>query len=306
MMCSFDHVPLDLHMHSCHSIDGEYTCAQLAEKAKQEGLSIVALSDHNTAKGRKQWRYHCQRLGLKTFPAIEFDSLYQGRETHILGYGLRWEAEVFDQLQEKIEQLEQDAFEKKLTKLEEIYALSLDIPSLLLRCQNENPFQVMYGALLTHPQSKQISALAPYLPGGSRSENAIVNFYWDCCSYGKPGYVSVPYPDAKDVIQQIHAYGGLAVLAHPGVNFYQKPGDLDLLRQLGIDGIEVFSTYHRPEETAFFKDYALQHGCYISGGSDFHGSYKPNIAMGRFGLRQDEAVLITPLLEELSRRGCLW
>jgi predicted metal-dependent phosphoesterase TrpH len=109
----------------------------------------------------------------------------------------------------------------------------------------------------------------------------------------------VPYPEAQAVIDRIHAYGGIAVLAHPGVAFYHREALLDELYHDGIDGIEVFTTYHDEKERQFFKTYAKKRKLFISGGSDFHGSYKPNIRMGEFGMQAEEQPLLEPLLRQL-------
>ena len=71
-------------------------------------------------------------------------------------------------------------------------------------CRKENPFQVIYGTFLAHAQREHLQQLQDYYEGGKRAGNAVVNFYWDSCSYGKEAFVPVPYPQAEDVIQLIH------------------------------------------------------------------------------------------------------
>lgn len=290
---------VDLHLHSKWSIDGEYECTQLIQIAKKAGLSTVALCDHNSMQGIDTMREEGNMHGIHVIAAIEFDSLFHGYETHIIGYGLDYHAPVFQNLQEEINALEFAAFRKKAQLLQELYQVVMPLEYLLHRCETENPFQVIYGTFLQLAQQKDIQELRPYFTDGEKAANAVVDFYWDVCSYGKKAFVPVPYPEAQAVIDRIHAYGGIAVLAHPGVAFYHREELLDELYHDGIDGIEVFTTYHDEKERQFFKTYAKKRKLFISGGSDFHGSYKPNIRMGEFGMQAEEQPLLEPLLRQL-------
>lgn len=297
--------PVDLHMHSKFSIDGECSCEQLLRLASDKKIKIMSLTDHNCMKGIDELITLSHKFNIHVIPAIEFDSIYQGRETHILGYGIDYQRVMFQHLDEEINALEFQAFGQKIDRLCSLYDISMDKETLLIRCQTENPFEVIYGTFLMHPDCRKHPDLLPYLPNGSRSDNAIVNFYWDICAYGHEAYVPLAYPDTKDVIQQIHDSGGIAILAHPGINFFQREDMLDELCSYGIDGIEVFSSYHREQENAYFKEYCLAKNLLISGGSDFHGTYKPNIEMGEFGIHEDELYVLEPLLEILKKRECI-
>ena len=125
-----------------------------------------------------------------------------------------------------------------------------------------------------HPLMKE------YLPGGSRSDNPFVNFYWDYCAQSKPAYVPIHYISLKEAVDMIHAAGGIAVLAHPGNNTKENLSLIDAIFAYDVKGMEVYSSYHSPEQIAFYKDYAEQHYLMITMGSDFHGKTKPSIALG--------------------------
>lgn len=104
---------VDLHLHSKWSIDGEYECTQLIQIAKKAGLRTVALCDHNSMQGIDTMREEGNRHGVHVIAAIEFDSLFHGYETHIIGYGLDYHAPVFRNLHEEINALEFAAFRKR-------------------------------------------------------------------------------------------------------------------------------------------------------------------------------------------------
>lgn len=111
---------VDLHLHSKWSIDGEYECTQLIQIAKKAGLRTVALCDHNSMQGIDTMREEGNRHGVHVIAAIEFDSLFHGYETHIIGYGLDYHAPVFQNLHEEINALEFAAFRKKAQRLQEL------------------------------------------------------------------------------------------------------------------------------------------------------------------------------------------
>jgi hypothetical protein len=153
--------------------------------------------------------------------------------------------------------------------------------------------------LLAQPEYNDHPLLAPYRAGGARSDNPYVNFYWDYYSQGKPCFAEMYYPDMCHIIDIIHENDGLAVLAHPYVNLKEKKHLLGGIIDLGIDGIEAFSSYHTPSQTADALAVAQAHGLFVTCGSDFHGKTKPSIALRQHGCtipgeemeRQMEALL---------------
>ncbi|MGN1008018.1 MAG: phosphatase, partial [Butyricicoccus sp.] len=136
-------------------------------------------------------------------------------------------------------------------------------------------------AALDEPYNQRHPLLAPYRPGGARSDNPYLNFYWDYCAPGKPAYVPIRYMHAREAIHLIHACGGVAVLAHPGAG---KGCDRALVEQLigyGLEGIEVHSNYHTAEQTEKYAEIAQANGLLTTCGSDFHGKTKPAISLGK-------------------------
>lgn len=149
--------------------------------------------------------------------------------------------------------------------------------------------------LLNKPEYFDHELLKPYRPGGERSDNPLVNFYWDFCAQGKPCHVKIEFPALDEIIQVIHDTGGLAVLAHPGNNLAAHPHLLTEIVRLGLDGIEVGSSYHSPATTAHFYQQALAHGLLVTGGSDYHGKTKPAIRLGEYPRPLPEAELVARL-----------
>ena len=78
----------DLHMHSCYSNDGEFTPQELIHMADEAHLTTIALSDHNTPKGIADMVRLGEAKGIRVIPAMEFDTLFEELEVHVLGYGI--------------------------------------------------------------------------------------------------------------------------------------------------------------------------------------------------------------------------
>jgi predicted metal-dependent phosphoesterase TrpH len=134
--------------------------------------------------------------------------------------------------------------------------------------------------LLKKPEYRDHPLLRNYRPGGSRSDNPYVNFYWDFYSQGKPCYVKIDYPPIRKIVDLIHQNHGIAVLAHPGVNLNGKESMLPSIAALGVDGIEAFSSYHTQEQAEYYYRQAIEMGKLVTCGSDFHGKIKPAIRIG--------------------------
>ncbi len=81
----------------------------------------------------------------------------------------------------------------------------------------------------------------------------------------------------------IHRAGGTAVLAHPGQNLKGDYSPLEDVLQQGVDGIEVFSSYHSPDDVRALLDIAKARQAMLTAGSDFHGKTKPHIQIGGHG-----------------------
>ena len=269
---------IDLHMHSIYSDDGEYTPTELMKMCKDAGLQIVAIADHNSTKAIPEARNAAEKLKLTYIPAIELDCTIHGVDLHVLGYGID---ENNQALLDNAEYVKKQAQNVGKEQIEKVKALGFYIDEDA--CYALSHEGVITGEIIAevalqdernHPLMKE------YLPCGSRSDNPFVNFYWDYCAQSKPAYVPIHYISLKEAVDMIHAAGGIAVLAHPGNNTKENLSLIDAIFAYDVKGMEVYSSYHSPEQIAFYKDYAEQHYLMITMGSDFHGKTKPSIALG--------------------------
>lgn len=212
-------------------------------------------------------------------------------ESILLGYGIDPQVAEFGEIEKDILRQEQDASPVIMQCIldmgilfEEQKAWDLAVDGVVTA---EMIAEVALEVALEDARNLSNPLLAPYRNGGNRSDNPYVNFYWDFCSQGKPAAVQFEYIDLQHAIQLIKGSGGLTVLAHPGINIGHNQQMLSEIIGFGMDGIEVFSSYHDEVSTAFFSQKADELHVLKTMGSDFHGKIKPAIRLGMMDCREE-------------------
>lgn len=248
----------DLHCHTKIS-DGSTGIDELILLAKQQGLSTIAVTDHDTFAGAVRAKISGDRRGIEVFPGAEFSAFdkQRGRKAHILCYCCEY-PDRLEGLCKQIGDSRRRAANIMLQKLIRIYPIPVEM--VLRRAQGSTNIykQHMMHALMDAGYADEIFG------------TVFQKLFHPRCGLA---YSPVSYPDVHDVIQKIHEAGGLAILAHPAhYNSY------DLLQELvsrkEIDGIEVWHGSASEQDTEDFKALAEQHGLLATGGTDFHGMYK--------------------------------
>jgi predicted metal-dependent phosphoesterase TrpH len=230
-------------------------------KAHEIGLSGLSITDHDTiAAYTPQLFVLADELKIRLLPGIELSSEWEGASVHILGYGIDIHSEHLKSfLSEMIRRrnLRNQAIIDKLKarniaiEMEELYRLSLHqtigrphIAALLLR----------KGVVVSMQEAFQV-----YLGEGA-----------SCYSLG------IKYTPSE-VIDAIHEAKGKAVLAHP---HFTKVSHLRQLLNLPLDGLECYyGTLHKVQERPWL-DKAKKRGLIPTGGSDYHGHFKPHVSLG--------------------------
>jgi predicted metal-dependent phosphoesterase TrpH len=278
---------IDLHMHSRYSDDGEFTPTELVEKCAASGIRTMSVTDHNSVLANAEAQKVAKIKGISYIPGIEIDCVIQDTNLHVLGYGINDQNIDFDRIENNIND---QSINASLIMLEKTQALGFRITENDMWEVSKHNFrqeswtgEMFAEVLLNKQEYDNHPLLRPYRKGGARSNNPYVNFYWDFYSRGKPCYIKMEYPSLEEVINIIHRNGGKAVLAHPGVNLNDQ---CELLRQIvnmGLDGLEAFSSYHTPSQAYHYLKEALDLKLFVTCGSDFHGKTKPAISLGQHG-----------------------
>lgn len=271
---------IDLHMHSNISIDGEFTPETLMVKCHEKGLTIVSLTDHNSTRGIEEAIDASKKLGIKLIPGIELDCSYKEVNLHLLGYGIDFNDPRFHVYEKYVIEQEMKSSKDRIQLVRDLGIVLSDedienlAPDGVVTGEKIAEAALMDSRNKTHPQMK------PYFPGGERSDNPMVNFYWDFCSKGKPAYVHITYMSLEEAVALIESAGGIPFFAHPGNNIGMDEELLKGIIETGAKGIEVYSSYHTAVQTAFYKNKVEEMNLLFSAGSDFHGKTKPSILLG--------------------------
>ncbi|MDD3810565.1 MAG: PHP domain-containing protein [Erysipelotrichaceae bacterium] len=292
---------IDLHMHSLYSDDGQYSPEQLVEIGIQNNCKIMAIADHNSVKGVAAGIAAAKEAGIKMIPAVEIDCTYKDVNLHVLGYGIDYTHDDFEQLEDNVLKQELAASAKKMDLTNQ---LGFDVDEKKLQELSANGVytgEMFAEVLLEDERYDDHPLLMDYRQGKTRGDNPFVNFYWDFYAQGKPCYTKIVYPTLEETIALIKRHGGVAVLAHPGNNLKGRYGLFDEMIDLGIDGVEAFSSYHDIDTVNYFYDLAQSHGLLVTCGSDFHGKTKPAINMGQSQCAIDQE----PIEAKLKEMGLL-
>lgn len=265
----------DLHTHSYYS-DGTDIPANLVKNAKEAGLSLIALSDHDTVSGVKEALDAGRALKIGVLPAIEIDAQFD-TELHILGYGIDIE-------NPGIKAYEAEAAARRVKRNGEIVnkleAAGFYITPFLQQSRGNGTRLHLARALMLAGYADTVrNAFDKYLkPGGA-------------------GYVSSIRPKPERVISLIHESGGLAVLAHPRKLNTDIHAVIGMLYSFGLDGIEAYYPLSTEGEISLFVSLAKQLGLLVTCGSDHHGSNRKNAELGSTWRNVEELKKTYTLLE---------
>ncbi len=282
---------IDLHMHTNISSDGDFSPEELLRQVKESGLKIIAIADHNSARAIKPARPFAETYGIQLIPAIELDALYHGRILHILGYNIDPTDEALLANDLAVRKLE---LENSSVLMDKVAALDIHFDReavLAISAEGIVVAEMIAEIALADPRNDNHPLLLPLRPGGARSDNPYVNFYWDICAQGKPAFVPMTYISLEEAITLITKAGGVPVFAHPGNNIGRNREMAIDIMSYGLKGIEAYSSYHDAETTQFYLELANELDVFVTVGSDYHGKNKPAITLGGVEVENEEALI---------------
>lgn len=286
---------IDLHMHSNISSDGDFSPSVLMGMCAQAGLKVVSLTDHNSTSGIAEARQKADELGLTLIPGIEMDCVHQGTFLHLLGYWIDPEDPAYAEIEASTIAMEASSSRQVIRKIKDL-GIALDHEALAaLSVNNVVTGEMIAEVALAHPSNSKLSLLLPYRTGGKRSDNPLVNFYYDFCAPGKVAYEPIQYMELTEAITVIQRSGGVPILAHPGINVGINYSKLESIIKTGVLGLEAYSSYHSSETTAYFLAQASLHDLAVTCGSDFHGKTKPTLQLGGVSCFNHEADILKRL-----------
>jgi predicted metal-dependent phosphoesterase TrpH len=283
---------IDLHLHSRYSSDGDFWPAELVSMAKKAGFQAISISDHDSLKAYPQAVDEGREAGLEVIPNLEVTTLFGDREFHLLMPFVDPQSPGMKAILDRARQVRLEEGRERVRRLRAL-GLPIEWQEVLAAAETEGGQALPVGVfiarvLLDKPQARSEMRLAKYYRGPARTaEPDVFLFYSDFFAAGRPAYAPKQYVPLLEVLTLAPGTGAAPVLAHPGANFVRADRhDLEILREAGLKGLEVYTSYHKPPLCAddgligFYRDLADQLGLVPTAGSDFHGRIKPFIPFG--------------------------
>lgn len=255
----------DLHTHSIFS-DGTLSPAELVALAEETGLSAIALTDHNTVLGLKDFIKAGEAASVTTVPGCEFTTEYHGKEIHIVGLFIK-EA-VWDEVENYFSKLKRSKKESN---------------HLLIRNLQKAGYDITYDEVATSTQASEFNrAHVALLLQQKGYIQSIPDAFDTFLKEGNGVYIPPKRLDVFQTIEFIKSIDAIAVLAHPFLNLKEEELRVFLpqAKKRGLDAIETMYSDYDENMTEKAKKLAEEFDLLQSGGSDFHGNVKPTISMG--------------------------
>lgn len=280
---------VDLHMHSTAS-DGSLPPEELVRQVKLAGLSAMALTDHDTVAGCALAAATAAAEGLDFLPGIEISCEFPRPGTmHLLGYGVDIHSPALHELTRR---LIAGRTGRNARMIELLQSAGIDVTE-------EELLAEAGGGTVGRPHLAAILVRRGFVS----SVREAFNLY---LGQGGRFYVDKETTTSRQAIAMIHSAGGVAVLAHPSQlrreNHAQLMTVIKSLADQGLDGIEVIHSDHRESLIDHLSDLARRLGLLATGGSDFHGSSKPYITLGRAGRRRIPREVFDAVRQGIAKR----
>lgn len=279
---------IDLHAHSTFS-DGSFTPVQLLEEAERLNLRALALTDHDTMAGLPGFLDAARGRKVRAIPGVEISVHFDPGCMHIVGLFV----EPHGRLERQLSALRAGREKRNEEMRKRLAELGCPMEMEEVRMWSR-------GEVVARPHFAQAMVKRGYVPD---VDAAFEQFLGD----GKPGHLERFRFLPEESIQAIHAAGGLAILAHPvslRVNATTLRAEVRKLKEAGLDGIEAYGPRLAAEMTRKCISLSKELGLLVSGGSDFHGTFKPHIRLGRgLGRLRVPVHLLEKMDAVLAERG---
>jgi 3',5'-nucleoside bisphosphate phosphatase len=251
---------VDLHLHS-HFSDGTYVPAELVAQARRCELAAIALTDHDSVEGCAATARACAVAGLEFIPGTELTAEQDGDELHLLGYFIDTQNPTLLTQIARFQAVRQNRIREMVARINRLQVpLSVDAVFALANCRAPGRPHVARALVAAGLCGTLDEAFERFL------------------KKNRPAWVPKFKMGGKEAVDLIHQAGGVAVLAHPGLN--RTDAVIPTMVEAGMDGIECYHTKHSPADLERYLDLATQFHLLVTGGSDCHGLSKGKPVMG--------------------------
>ncbi len=278
---------VDLHTHTTAS-DGADSPTELVAAAAALGLSAVAVTDHDTTEGLKEAAAAAAGAGIELVGGLELSLEWSRGAMHLLVLMI----DDPDSLPFRLEKVRNGRVRRNLLIAERLRSQDVDITMEEVRREGGE-------GTIGRPHFASLLVKKGYVPDIPAAFDRYL-------ARGCPAYVERYRLAPAEAIELAHAVGGAAVLAHPltlGVEGGELSALLEELAAQGLDGLEAHYGAYGPTTRRSLATVARRHGLIPSGGSDYHGRFKPDT---RLGVGRGDLVVPDEVLAELRVAAVSW
>ncbi len=274
----------DLHCHSTCS-DGTFSPVELIQEAKKIGLSGLSITDHDTINAYSTALPEAEKLGIKMVSGAEFSTRHRGVSVHILAYAFSLNDMSLQAFCDEHNERRLLRFQKMLdlTKKE---GMHLDDTEMVRAFEAGDP--ITFG----RPHLAQAMIEKGYVDSVQEAFKTYIGNEGSC-------YYPTEVFSVQETIDVIHAANGLAVIAHPILIKNRKVVN-DLLK-MDFDGIEGYYARFPEDRERQWVHKGKERAWLVTGGSDFHGTVKPQIPLGCSWVCEETFDRIYEVYEEANK-----
>lgn len=268
----------DLHLHTYHS-DGTRSPREVIDLAREHGLDIVAISDHDNIAAYFEVKRYADERSVALIPATELSCGYDGADIHILAYAFN----TFDErIDERLRRFREVRQRRGYAMVEKLRSLGYDISP-------ERVEQLAAGGAMGRPHVARALVERGYVASIGEAFDKLLGS-------GKPAYIEKARFSIDEAVALIHDAGGVLSIAHPTL-YPDHERIVPELLDAGIDAIEIFHPNVDEENRERYRNLARFRGKFVTGGSDDHGSAKEVETLGTVRVAE---TLIGPILERMQ------
>lgn len=251
--------------------------------AQRHDLRVLSLTDHDTVEGCERMSAACEKRGIEFVPGSELTAELNQNELHLIGYFLDTEHAELLEAMAKFQNVRQNRIHEMVARLNK-----LSIPLC--------PEAVFEIANCRSPGRPHVGRALVQAGFCKTLDEAFERFL----KKHRPAWVPKFKISATDAIALIHRAGGVAVMAHPGLN---RSDDLiPELAEAGLDGLECYHTKHPPSTVEHYLELAEQYEFLVTGGSDCHGMNKGKPLIGTIKLPYQHVRDLKQRADEIRRK----
>lgn len=256
---------VDLHTHSRVS-DGSETPTRVVELAAACRLTAVALTDHDTLDGLEEAAAAADRAGVSFVPGAELSVTWPSGAMHLLTYGI---TPGSGPLQDRLTELQAGRSARNSEIVEAFRAMGIEVTL-------DEVLTEASGGTVGRPHIAAVLMRKGVVASVAEAFDAYL-------AEGRPAYRPRRRLDAAEAVRLTEESGGVAVVAHPHTVADDERGFGDAFERfvdLGVAGVECYYGEYPPEVRERLAAIAGRLGLIATGGSDYHGTYKPGLEIG--------------------------